>query len=181
MNKECSLCKKVKFFDLFYSDADKEDGRTTRCKECVSQSQKARYKDNPKAWVIRSKKYYEENTIKIKEKAQKYYHTNKHTEKLQEGRRKYRQENKGYLNGLKKLYKIQKTQAIPKWLTDWDEFVLREIYDLSRMRTDSTGIEWHVDHIIPLKGKEVCGLHIPNNLQVIPAVENLSKGNKYAV
>lgn len=41
-----------------------------------------------------------------------------------------------------------------------------------------TGIEWHVDHIIPLKGREICGLHLWTNLRLIPKLENLRKGNK---
>lgn len=60
-------------------------------------------------------------------------------------------------------------------------FVTKEAHDLRIHRNKLTGIEWHVDHIIPLKGKNICGLHLWTNLAVIPKVENLRKGNKNSV
>jgi 5-methylcytosine-specific restriction endonuclease McrA len=54
-----------------------------------------------------------------------------------------------------------------------------EAYDLARLRTISTGINWHVDHVVPLRSKIVSGLHSHTNLEVIPGVENLRKTNRF--
>ena len=53
------------------------------------------------------------------------------------------------------------------------------MFDLAVKRSIMTGIKWHVDHIIPLQGKLVSGLHTVENLQVIPAKINMRKGNRY--
>ena len=58
------------------------------------------------------------------------------------------------------------------------ELVIKEAHNVRKLRNACTGIEWHVDHVIPLKGVDVCGLHIWSNFAVIPKVENLRKGNK---
>lgn len=74
-----------------------------------------------------------------------------------------------------RLRQARKIHATPKWACLW---AMGEIYDLARLRTKMTGFLWHVDHIVPLKGDIVCGFHVENNLQVIPAIANMKKSNK---
>lgn len=71
-----------------------------------------------------------------------------------------------------------KTCRTPAWLTDFDTFVIQETYDLAQMMTQMTGKPHEVDHILPLHGKTVSGLHVPWNLRVILQSHNASKQNK---
>lgn len=64
---------------------------------------------------------------------------------------------------------------------EFTKFVTSEAHELRKLRNKLTQIEWHVDHKIPLRGKNVSGLHAWNNLAVIPKVNNLRKGNRHAV
>lgn len=70
-------------------------------------------------------------------------------------------------------------QATPNWLSELDDLFIKEIYHLAVLRSELLGIDYHVDHIIPLHGKNVCGLHLPNNLQLLPASENIKKNNSH--
>ena len=70
-------------------------------------------------------------------------------------------------------------QRTPSWLTEDDLWLISEAYELAALRSKMLGFSWHVDHIIPLQGKNVSGLHVPSNLQVIPSVDNLKKHAKY--
>ena len=62
---------------------------------------------------------------------------------------------------------------------EWNDFFIKEIYSLSATRELETGVTWHVDHILPLKGESVTGLHVWYNLQLIPAKLNIQKGNNF--
>lgn len=68
--------------------------------------------------------------------------------------------------------------ATPKWLTKEQKKKIVDTYEDMRRYRDTTGEEYHVDHIIPIRGKNVCGLHVPWNLRVIKASDNISKSNE---
>lgn len=74
--------------------------------------------------------------------------------------------------------RARKLSAVPVWAGEMDNFCFEEAADLARLRQQATGIDWHVDHMIPLQARDACGLHCASNLQVIPARLNLKKFNK---
>lgn len=71
----------------------------------------------------------------------------------------------------RQLAKIQRT---PKWA---NKEKIKKVYLEAALLTAETGIKYHVDHIVPLRGKLVSGLHVENNLRAIPAKENMRKHN----
>lgn len=87
--------------------------------------------------------------------------------------------NRGKVNANYKRRYTAKKNRTPAWLTEDDFWLMEEAYNLAQLRNKVTGLEWHVDHIIPLQGANVSGLHVPTNLQVILAADNLSKGAKW--
>ena len=72
--------------------------------------------------------------------------------------------------------RAQKLSAMPSW---YDDAAVREIYEIAVRISAETGIKHQVDHVIPLIHPEVCGLHVQENLEVIPAIENLRKSNSF--
>lgn len=67
--------------------------------------------------------------------------------------------------------------ATPGWLTEDHKAAIRATYKAARSAWLNTGVKHHVDHIVPLQGENVSGLHVPWNLQVITAHQNWKKYN----
>jgi 5-methylcytosine-specific restriction endonuclease McrA len=77
-------------------------------------------------------------------------------------------------------YEYRLTRATPEWLTDEQWAEMNAVYFQARRLTRRTGVRHQVDHIVPLKGKSVSGLHVPWNLQILTQQENVTKSNRYA-
>lgn len=89
---------------------------------------------------------------------------------------KYYFANKGKFRARDSIRKRGLQRATPTWA---DKKAIQEIYELAAWLTKFTGVPRHVDHVVPLRGKNVCGLHVETNLQVLKAAENDRKGNSH--
>jgi len=131
---------------------------------------------------IYATRYRELNREKESARILAWYHANPDKlKKKDEYNKKWRAENKHIVNTHTAKRRTNKLQRMPKWLTDSDKQQIKEMYNLAKILKETTGKEWHVDHIIPLKGKNVSGLHVPSNLQIILGSENSKKNNRYKI
>jgi hypothetical protein len=94
---------------------------------------------------------------------------------------KWNKDNKDKKLVLTRKRQIGKINRTPRWLSDFDKLKIKCIYSIAAMLTRENKEPWHVDHIIPLQGKNVSGLHVPSNLQFIRGKENSKKFNKFEV
>lgn len=174
MNKVCSECKECLSVDLFNKNKRRKDGYHEYCKSCRNKQYERR--DKPSA-ILRSAERYAANKDECLEKMHLRYKQQQESKKAY-GRKHYELNKSKYkcnANARKKSIKL----ATPTWFGEDDSFVLQEAYALAQLREQITGIPWDVDHVIPLRGKIVCGLHVKENIAVIPRAVNNFKRAKY--
>ena len=140
MSKQCKKCNEVKPLNDFYKDAKAKDGKISACKVCKNLARVIYKKNNPD---------------KVKESSNKYY--NKHRKSIREYQNNYCKNNRHIFNSKGAKRHASKLQATPKWLTKEQIEEIKIIY-----KNCPKG--YHVDHIVPLQGKTVRGMHVPWNL-----------------
>ena len=124
--------------------------------------------------AIATKNYYERNKKKCMEASIKW---KKSSGMSYEYTKRSRAKNPSlayFANAKRHASKLQRT---PSWLNKGELFELECIYKYCASLR-SIGLDYEVDHIVPLQGKTVSGLHAPWNLQVITGAENSAKGNR---
>ena len=99
---------------------------------------------------------------------------NKRKHKNQLYAQQWRQVNPEKKNAFEANRRAAKLQRTPSWA---NLFEIKMFYEVAEVLSRS-GVLFHVDHIVPLKGKEASGLHVESNLQVLPWHQNLQKGNR---
>ena len=145
------------------------------CVMCARERAAAWSKANPEEVKLRARVWKKSNPGKIKAERQR------NPETYRASRRKWKKANLDKVNAGTQARRLRIRGAMPEWLTEFDLFVIQEYYYKAKRLEELTGQKWHVDHIHPLKGKDVCGLHVPWNLQLLPALHNLKKGNKLEI
>jgi len=191
--KKCSKCSEVKGLECFHKKKSTRDGLCGQCKVCVIAHVRKHYQKNKEHKKEYNRKYHQENKDCLNEGSRKYYQETKEGKK--EYARKYHQENKDCLNeGSRERRKenpdktrayaakrrSRKHNATPEWLTEEQDNKIKLYYKIAKALEMMDGVKRHVDHIVPLKGKGVRGLHVPWNLQILTAEQNLSKNNSYS-
>jgi len=150
---------------------------SSSCKPCHSEYNKEYRRKHREALLEADRRRYWENRDHFLAYAADYRSKNK--EVMAERQRDYYRRKKHEF--LARNSKRRKTvlKATPNGLSKESLKEIDEIYAVAQRLRSAVGIDFHVDHIVPLNNPTVCGLHVPWNLQVIPAKENLRKGNSF--
>lgn len=176
--KHCIACGCEKPLTDFYAHKGAKDGRQSRCKVCWAARTKEWAAANPEQYkaktLERVKRYQAKRLDDVRAAERARYHAD-----AQSSRDKLREKKRNnlatYLANNRKREQLKRS-AVPVWANN---DAIRAMYREAARKTKLTGVIYHVDHIVPLRSKVVCGLHVQHNLAVVASSENLKKGNRF--
>lgn len=148
-------------------------------KEKINARNNANYQKNKDAILLKHKKRLEDEDVAIKDKERQKQYRLDDPEKQRIKSNNYYKNNKAIVSARTSKRRAILLTSTPSWFDSVKQSV-DGIYAMRDwMNLTMFGIKYEVDHIIPLTNKLVCGLHVPNNLQIITAFNNRSKQNKF--
>lgn len=174
--KQCTICGIEKSLSAF-------EPKRRQCKSCRAEAKvpyRAAYYAANRDKALLVSKEWRQNNEQARAAARKAEYE-KNADAAKRASAEYRKQNPAKINAWSRKHVLAKQKRTPAWLTEDDFWLIEQAYDLAALRTKMLGDEWQVDHVIPLQGKLVSGLHVPHNLRVIPACANRSKSNKFVV
>lgn len=150
---------------------------TTNCKEYM----RAYRAKNKERIALKVKEYYESNKDEIKAYRKQHWQSRSDETKTlkAEYNKRWKSSNKGKVNASTAKRRAARLERTPDWLTKEHLQSIESMYAFAKKLEDLCGIKYHVDHIVPLQGKSVSGLHVPWNLQILASTLNESKGNSH--
>ena len=185
-NKDSLRDKKKQYVEnnkLLLQDRIKERNKNPEYKERMADKYK-KYKEKNSERLKeknreRNTKYRQKNKDKINARVRDW---NKNRPEDSKNRKKeygktWARNNQGKINGYNHTRRARLLARQPVWFSEFDEFVITEAVELCKLRLACSGIFWEVDHLFPLVGKQISGLHLGINLQVIPMTLNRQKSN----
>lgn len=173
----CNKCKMEKSLDLFHKCKKFPLGVVYTCKVCAKERSVSWNKKNKERKRKQGKDHYLANKEVYIERAKKSKWRDKNRDRVKELTRVRYRLNNG--SSIVAHYRHIRKRAQPDWLSDDQKKEIKNFYWLAKDLKAVTGESYQVDHIVPINGKDVCGLHVPWNLQILPSDLNQSKGNKF--
>jgi hypothetical protein len=177
---DCRVCSNLKHAEWTIENLDKAKANQARWyqnnKEHAKIVQDKYYQDNKEKKLAQQKIYRKNNKIKIDLKNKNW--ADKNPAKIKQYNKEFGQRHPDKIAAKTAKRRAAKLQATPPWLTEEHLKQIEDLYTESKRLEALDGIPREVDHIIPLLGETVRGLHVPWNLRVITAKENGSKNNK---
>lgn len=176
--KICKPCGISKPFSDFYKAANTKDGCSSRCKACDLEYHRSRKKQKQ---VSASKWLNSEKGERYREKL-RLLTKQRNMQRINEKLDSFTEVTGDAIITWRKnatLRHAAKIQATPHWLTKNQRGRIMQVYALTQQLQEVLGAVYHVDHIVPLVSKNVCGLHVWWNLQPLSEVENVKKGNTF--
>jgi 5-methylcytosine-specific restriction endonuclease McrA len=168
--KACTKCGETKPLDDFPKLTRSKDGRRECCRLCHSAAN-AEYKRRDSAKETR-KALYTKTKTRVLEQSRQWYAANKDRKAATE--KAWREANRARSSRNARRYQLSRLRAMPPW---GDAAKVEAIY-AEAMALRELGIDAQVDHIFPLRGKLVSGLHWHGNLRIILAEDNRRKSNR---